>query len=252
MDTLTAASLVFGLAAAVGLWLVFLRSRSLGHVLGGWLVLLGILIGARLGFVLLHLEYYTLHNNEIPQFWLGGLSGVGALSGGVLFAFLLSIFLRVQRLALFDEVSGFILPLTLAAWIGDWLSVSLGGLMDPSGRQLIFPLPAGLSSQLERWIPLLAALLFLVVLSLTERWTRAARPGIRSVWLIFLVSLINMGLCVIYPGEWRSLLGMKADTLLWLITSSLFLLFLVFLYLQSRKAPTIEPEFDQTEVIHEA
>ena len=39
------------------------------------------LLGARTGFVLRNLSYFLVHPGEIPQFWLGGLSWIGAIIG---------------------------------------------------------------------------------------------------------------------------------------------------------------------------
>jgi prolipoprotein diacylglyceryltransferase len=42
--------------------------------------LFGALVGARLYFVVLHLEYFRGHIWEAPQFWLGGMDWPGAMS----------------------------------------------------------------------------------------------------------------------------------------------------------------------------
>jgi hypothetical protein len=246
LDTTIAVSLLFGLAAAIGLWRAYLRSRRLGAVLGGWFVLLGILAGARVGFVLLHIEYYRLHANEIARFWLGGLNGVGALWGGVLFSLLLSIRIRTNWKAYLDEASTFILPFSLAAWIGEGLPSLMGGNAD------VYPGMFGLADMLRKWMPTLAALVFLLVLGLAERLTHISRPGLRGAWLVLLVSLLSLGLNLANPSGERPLFGMSGGVFLWLVSSVLSLFILVPLYLQSRKTPTIKSEIEHPEVIHEA
>jgi len=45
----------------------------------GLVTLVAGFLGARLGFVLMHMHYFSIHTDEIMKYWNGGLSWVEAL-----------------------------------------------------------------------------------------------------------------------------------------------------------------------------
>jgi hypothetical protein len=247
MDLISAYSILMGLGAAIGLWRILLSTRSLKHVLGGLVVLAGILAGARVGFVLLHPEYFSLHQEQAARFWLGGLSGVSGLWGGVLVCLLAQRWLRESLLRNMDEMSVFILPLTLANWIGIGL-VSIMNGRSPFGRELSFALPTAFRNHLEVWTPVIIAVLFLVVLWMTEHLTRNSQTGKRGIWYLFIFSLLNLAASLVYPGNERILLKFKADVLLWLVSTVIYLFFLNFIYLYHPKESKIVKKSDSLEV----
>ncbi len=86
-------SLFLGLSAGLGLaWSAWQVSRKrAGEVASvGYGMLLCALVGGRAAYVLVNWPYYQLYLGEIPQVWLGGFSGLGALGA----AALLTLFYR--------------------------------------------------------------------------------------------------------------------------------------------------------------
>ncbi len=87
--------------------------------LGG---LAGGVIGARLGHVLLTWAYFADHLGEVFNLRAGGLSGHGALYGGLLGVWLACRWRRVPFRPVGDALAG-VWPLgVMAAWLGCWAS----------------------------------------------------------------------------------------------------------------------------------
>jgi phosphatidylglycerol---prolipoprotein diacylglyceryl transferase len=80
--------------------------------------LFGALVGARLYFVVLHLEYFRGHIWEAPQFWLGGLDWPGAIIGGYLGMLGISAIRNYDVRQAADRLAHLIPPLAIAAWLG--------------------------------------------------------------------------------------------------------------------------------------
>lgn len=87
--------------------------------------LFGALVGARLYFVLLHLEYFRDHILEAPQFWLGGMDWPGAIAGGYLGMLGISAAMNYDIGQAADRLAHLIPPLAIASWLGCW-SVGCG------------------------------------------------------------------------------------------------------------------------------
>jgi prolipoprotein diacylglyceryltransferase len=88
-----ATSLLLGLGTLTGLLLACWRApqKELPEYLdAGFWVLVGALIGSRAGSVLVNWAYYQAHAGEVFQVWKGGLSGIGALVGGVVAIFVVA------------------------------------------------------------------------------------------------------------------------------------------------------------------
>lgn len=81
------------------------------------LCFVGGIIGARLYFVALNLNFYLVHPEEILATWLGGLSIHGGLIGGLLVGVSYAQWKRLPKLA-YADVIGCTLPLAQA--IGRW------------------------------------------------------------------------------------------------------------------------------------
>ncbi len=119
----------FSLLLALGAWLGL--SWSVNHAseenaravfnLGLW-ALLGAGIIGRAVYAAIHWPYFQNHLIEIPQLWLGGMSGAGALSGGIV-ASLLAAAIGGQNLG---QRSDDLMPLPTAmmasAWLGCWIN----------------------------------------------------------------------------------------------------------------------------------
>lgn len=83
--------------------------------------LLGSLVMGRAVFVALTWGYFQSHPIEIPAFWAGGLSGPGALAGGII-ALLIRIRFWPRKSSVFDELAPLAGCLAIFAWLGCWLT----------------------------------------------------------------------------------------------------------------------------------
>ena len=162
---MSAFSVLIGLGATLGLWQVA-RSAPLNQA-GRWVdsglgVLVGMLIGARMGYVGLHPAYYAAHPWEWAQLWMGGYTAWGAAAGGLLAAGLLAAALRRSFLLVLDGMAPLFPPLAVLGWLGCSLAgCAYGPVMGP-GAWLALPL-VDESGQVAARFPLqlLAALVVL-------------------------------------------------------------------------------------------
>jgi phosphatidylglycerol:prolipoprotein diacylglycerol transferase len=162
------------------------RQRSGQWLDAGLLVLFGALLGARLGFVLVHLPYYTAHPGEILALTAGGLSGAGAMIGWVAALLLAALIYRAPVLRLADWLYPLIPPLAVTAYLGAWLAGTAYGPQLAPGTWWGIPAPDESGWMALRW-PLqpAAALALMVFYSLMERLVPLPRP---SGWLFSLAA----------------------------------------------------------------
>ena len=117
-------SLLLSMGSCIGLLSVAQRvpgEARLANFNHGLWVLGGAATLGRLAYIAMHWAYYAEHPMEIPQFWLGGLSGVGALVGGLI-ALLIVAKGRAQRVAeLADSLRPLLTTVTLSSWLGCWI-----------------------------------------------------------------------------------------------------------------------------------
>ena len=107
-------------------------------------------VGARLGFVLPHLHYFSMHTNEIMKFWDGGLSWVGGGVGAILGLGIFALIKRHSFWQLFDILALPAVILAFSAWFGCLLDGCAYG--KPADFGTLTPLsPDNLGEQLRRW-----------------------------------------------------------------------------------------------------
>jgi prolipoprotein diacylglyceryltransferase len=116
-------SILLGVGALLGLLLLVWRApkkEAERYLDAGLWILFAALAGGRLIGVAVNFKYYQNHPGEILQVWLGGISGVGALAGGVVAIIILSVWWKLPAGKLADAL----LPLTgaiaISAWLGCW------------------------------------------------------------------------------------------------------------------------------------
>jgi phosphatidylglycerol:prolipoprotein diacylglycerol transferase len=117
-------SLLLGLGALAGLLLTGWRApqkEMIRYVDAGVFTLFGALLGSRALTVAVNFNYYQTHMSEIYQVWLGGLSGIGALVGGILAVFILAVGWRMPLGSLADALLPLAGALTITAWMGCWV-----------------------------------------------------------------------------------------------------------------------------------
>lgn len=132
-------SLLVGSGVLLGLvWLVWrIPEKSQLRVLDISLwVLLGGVIGGRLGYVAVAWPYYQSHWAEIVQFWLGGFSGPAALAGA-LFALVIAASITHLRLALLaDVLFPAVMVIAISTWLACWQAGCAYGPLITSGLGL--------------------------------------------------------------------------------------------------------------------
>jgi hypothetical protein len=114
-------ALVLGLGVTLGLvWVAWSspEKRVLNNLDAGLWTLCGALVGGRAVFVLLSWPYFEAYPLAIPQVWLGGFSGPGALAGGLLALVLVSLVTR-QPLG---QMADTLLPLAITVVVSTWLA----------------------------------------------------------------------------------------------------------------------------------
>jgi phosphatidylglycerol:prolipoprotein diacylglycerol transferase len=126
-----ATSLLLGLGTLTGLLLACWRApqKELPEYLdAGFWVLVGALIGSRIGSVLVNFTYFQAHPGEAFQVWEGGLSGIGALVGGSVAIFVVARWKKIPTVALADVLFPLAGTLMVTAWMGCWVSSCAYGL----------------------------------------------------------------------------------------------------------------------------
>lgn len=78
---------------------------------------IGAIIGARLYYVAFKWDYYSLHLNEIPKIWQGGLAIYGGIIGGLICAYIVCKIEKINVLNLLDMVG---MSLLIGQGIGRW------------------------------------------------------------------------------------------------------------------------------------
>lgn len=117
-------SILLGLGALLGLLMTVWRvpQKETSHYLDAALwVLLGALVGGRLMTVVVNFSYFQRHAGEIVQVWQGGLSGIGAIAGGMLMIFILALWSKYPAGTLADALLPLAGALAITAWLGCWV-----------------------------------------------------------------------------------------------------------------------------------
>ena len=175
-------SVIIAIGASFGLWRIFMvtpPAQVLKNLLIGIWVLLGSLVGARAGYVLEHLPFFSQHQDQTVKIWLGGLHGYGALVGAVLFAAAAALLLKMNFLKLLDLMSRMILPLAVAAWLGCWaVGVAYGNLLGSGTWWGLMTMDEAGISSLRVPLQPLAVITLIVTFLLVERLTGKSHPGI--------------------------------------------------------------------------
>ena len=116
-------SIIIGLGSSLGLAWVAWRApqqKAALWVMAGLWCLIGILLGARTGFVIVNWSHFQFHWIEIPQVWLGGLSSPGGVAGGILSLIIVDLARKEDLGMLADGLLPLFSLLTSAAWLAAW------------------------------------------------------------------------------------------------------------------------------------
>ena len=195
MSSLHFFSVILGIGASFGLlWILESAptAQRIDWLLAGLLTVAGALIGARLGYVLEHLAYFSGHPDEMAQIWLGGLAWEGAFCGGVLTLPLVAKLWQWPLPVVLDRLSRLVLPLGVAGWAGCWLNGLGYGISLATPVWWQFPM-LDESGQISLRTPvqplaILSLIVFLGVLELGLRTSPREREGLRGWATLFIFS----------------------------------------------------------------
>lgn len=222
MSSLNLFTLILALGAGFGLlWVAASapKAQRLHWLIAGWTVLLGALMGARIGFVVEHLPYYSKHLNEIPQFWLGGLNWQGALAGGLIAPPLIASAVHWKLELVEEHLSRLVMPLGIAGWAGLWVS-GLGYGTKLEGT-FWWAMPAVDESgvvSLRTPLQPIAILSLAVFLGVLELWLHQRKqPSLRAplTFLIFSADMLLLSFLRADPAP--MLFGLRIETWLAMI-----------------------------------
>jgi prolipoprotein diacylglyceryltransferase len=117
-------SILIGLGAFFGLLLLVWRApkKEIERYLdAGLWILFAALVGGRLMAVAVNFKYYQTHPGEILQVWKGGISGIGALAGGMVAIIILSVWWKLPAGKLADTLLPLAGAIAISAWLGCWV-----------------------------------------------------------------------------------------------------------------------------------
>jgi prolipoprotein diacylglyceryltransferase len=144
-------------------------------------------------------SYYSERLLDIPQIWLGGLSGVGALAGGLLALGLLAFLTRQNLGALADGFTPLAAALVTSAWLACWADGAVYG----AETNAWWGLPAR-----DEWGELLrrqpvqmtaAGLTLALFWFLDRRRNDLKQPGQKAS-----LALLGLGLLILATSFWRA------------------------------------------------
>ncbi len=123
-------SVMLGAGSLLGLLLAGWRAprkETIRYVDAAVMSLLVALLASRAVFVAVDWGYYAAHPLEIVEVWQGGLSGTGALIGGVLAVVILAAGWKFPAGVLADTLLPLAGALTVTSWLGCWLGTCAYG-----------------------------------------------------------------------------------------------------------------------------
>lgn len=115
-------SILISSSAVIGLGIsAWMTGERKGFYLDAGIGLLFLsLLGARLGYVIRNLTYFTNHVPRIPQLWLGGISWPGALIGASVALVGIHLIWKEPLGELADNYLPLLGTVTLAIWLSGW------------------------------------------------------------------------------------------------------------------------------------
>jgi phosphatidylglycerol---prolipoprotein diacylglyceryl transferase len=103
-------------------------------------IILGVIIGGRLGFVLFYQPgYYLQHPSEILMVWQGGMAFHGGLLGVVLASWIYALRHRIPRLNLADLIAHTVPPGLLLGRLANFVNAELWGHQSDLPWAVVFP-----------------------------------------------------------------------------------------------------------------
>jgi prolipoprotein diacylglyceryltransferase len=207
-------SILIGLGVLAGLVMIALRApdnERLRYVDAGIVTLIGGLIGSRVVAVAVNGAYYVNHPGEIFQVWLGGLSGIGALTGGIITVFIIATWWKIPFGALADAMLPLAGTVAVAAWMGCWVASCSYGL--PSTAWWAMPASDEWGIRTDR-IPVqfLGALLTLILIWAIDQSVRQHMThGLVAALGLLCISAVIFGLSYVRGDPIQVWNGLRLD-----------------------------------------
>ena len=236
--------MLLGLGVLLGLLLTIWRvpekevSRTLEAAI--W-VLLAALVGSRAMNVWVNFNYYQHHPGEIIQVWQGGLSGMGALIGGVLMVIGLAFLWKIPAGELADTLLPLSGALAITAWLGCWVDGC--GYGSVSDRWWALPGRDEWGVTVNRVpVQLLGATLILILVWLLD-WAgkRVSIPGLTATIGLLGISAVLFSLSFLRsdPGlTWNRLRLEAWGAIGWMVFSLFYLVVLLWRRKSQKKKQT--------------
>lgn len=232
-------SIIIGIGASVGMWRVYDRlvpaQRIRGLFTAIW-VLCGSLVGARLGYVLSHLHYFSKYRAESVQFWLGGMDGCGALAGAVIFTIAAALIFKSGVLRTLDLMTGMLLPITVAGWLGCWaIGAAYGQALEPGTWWGMMMLDETGVTSLRVPLQPAAAVSLIIFLLLIDHLTRHQTQGIPFTARCLVFSVHTLLFSFMRADPMQILWNLRLDTVLLILSSIVFAIVLAILLQRKTK-----------------
>ena len=209
-------SILLTCSAAVGLGLsAWMVPEQKKHTIDTGLgILLMSIIGARIGYILINLPYFKNNLSLIPQFWMGGLTWPGALTGAGLAFLGIHLLWKIPVADLADNYLPLLGSVVVAIWLTGW-----GAGIGYGPRTEVWvgiPVRDIFGIVENRWpLPIIGAILSagwiaaLILLPL-KRWN--IKPGLRAILGTTGIILINGVISLFRVNPAPQLWGIRGET----------------------------------------
>ena len=243
-------ALLLGIGSSLSIWRVSREvpaRDAMRWSTSALIVLLGGLIGARIGFILWQPAYLEAFGWQVLRIWEGGFIWPGAVAGAWLAILLISWQLRLNVGLVADRLSVMAPPLVTTVWLGCWAAGCGYGPLLPASWH--FPMSIDETGMWASRIPLqlLAALsLFLIFFSFEHHFPRRRNGQAAALtWLILMVHTLIFSFlrADLRPG-WQGLSWDIWASIIYLIAA--LIIFLIVFYPQ--KSPNEKPIFEKNNI----
>ena len=221
------------------------RKQATRWIDQGLWILLGALLGGRLAHVVFAWPYYMDRLMDIPQVWLGGLSGVGALGGSLLAIGLVAVLTRQDLGALADGYLPLAAALVVSAWLASWLDGSAYGAETTAWWGLPARDEWGVFSR-RAPLQMAAACLALVVFWVSDRSRDSHYPGQAASLAFSGVSVLILAVSLLRADPSPTWVGLRPDS--WVSWG--FALFSAGVFYLSRRRGRRPGSSAETDIFH--
>ena len=232
-------SLILAFGAVIGLYWTArqapTQTRQLHFNTGIW-TLAAAAISGRAAYILIHWPYFQTHLDEMPQLWLGGITGSGALPGALLALFIGAKTNHQHLGESADALLPLLTSLTVHIWFACWLIGCFYG--PPTDAWWGIPAHDEWGTTATRWPlqPLLAGLSLLMAWGVDQGrargWIQA--PGLAASLELGGFALLWVGVSFIRVDPVPKAYGLPLDA--WIFILLLFFaLISIFWILRKRE-----------------